>query len=447
MQRSSFLYESIFILAGALTLGANAHAGPIVNFTNFSEDIVYGTDTFETSAGAVLFTIQFVGWSDEISSDIASQISSDPSFLASAPTNATNPLHDPVATTFIKGSASQAALATDLQFLSGQLPSVFLTSANPTVYVGSPSDVTAPEPFLEALFTGFVVDDPVSVYSLGFGSYNTGALDGPNAILEGTATFDAFELGIVSKPVAATPEPSMLALLGSGLLALTFCERRAAQSRWRSAMKCTIFVLAAAVALVANAQADPIVHTTNFSEEIVVVTDTFETSGGAVLFTTNGVGYSDWLSPFIASDLAGDSTIPAQVQSTASLVAKASEYQVLAEQGPNYLVLNGAGPAMLDPFEDQDIALDVGYALTATGGPGYSMMGSPIITSFGTRSYSTGAVEPDGSILEGTITFDVFGEGIVEQPVATPEPSMLALLGSVLMLILFVRRNAAGGIK
>ena len=228
MKRGSLLYQSIFVLSGAVALAANAHADPTVIFTNFSENIVYGTDTFETSSGAVLSTIQFVGWSDEIPSDIASQIASDPSFLASAPTNSTNPLYDPAATAFIKSSASQVALATDLQFLSGQLPNLFLTDANPTVYVGSLSDVSAPEPFLETLFPGFVVEDPVSVYSLGSGTYNTAAFDGPNTILEGTVTFDAFELTMVSKPVAAVPEPSALSLLGAGLLALVPLARRRA---------------------------------------------------------------------------------------------------------------------------------------------------------------------------------------------------------------------------
>jgi hypothetical protein len=230
MKRNSLLYQSIFVLAGAVALCPNAQADPIVSFTAFSELIVYGTDTFETSGGAVLSTIQFVGWSDEIPSDIASEIAGDPSFLASAPTNSTNPLYDPAATAFIKSSASQVALASDLQFLTGQLPNVFLTSASPTVYVGSPSDIGAPEPFLETLFPGFAVDDPVSVYTLGSGSFTTGALDASdNTLIDGTATFDAFELGLVSKPVAATPEPSMLALIGACLLPLIcFARRRAA---------------------------------------------------------------------------------------------------------------------------------------------------------------------------------------------------------------------------
>ena len=166
MKRSSFLYRPILVVAGAVALAANAPADPIVNNTVLSEIIVYGTDTFETSGGTVLSTIQFVSWSDELPADIASDIAGDPSFLSSAPTNAGNPLYDPAATAFIKSSASQVALATDLQFLSGQLPNVFLTSASGAVYVGSPSDVATPEAFLETLFPGFVAGTPLYAYTL-----------------------------------------------------------------------------------------------------------------------------------------------------------------------------------------------------------------------------------------------------------------------------------------
>ena len=70
--------------------------------------------------------------------------------------------------------------------------------------------------------------------------------------------------------------------------------------------------LVLAVALAANAHADPILHTTAFDENIVIATDTFETAGGAVIFSTGAVGFSDWLSPNIASDLAGDPAVPIQ---------------------------------------------------------------------------------------------------------------------------------------
>jgi hypothetical protein len=203
------------------------------------------------------------------------------------------------------------------------------------------------------------------------------------------------------------------------------------------------------VALTNRAYADPIVHNTVFSEVIVIETDVFETSGGTVLFTTNGVGYSDWLSPVIASYLAGDPAVPGQIQSTVSLVTLASEYQFLAMPGPQYLVLDGVGPAIANPFADQNIGFDVGYALAAAGGPAYSIVGGPSATTVGAASHSTSALEPDGSVIEGTVNFAIYAEDIVEQPAAAvPEPSTLPLLGSGLLLILlFARRAVTGSTK
>jgi PEP-CTERM motif-containing protein len=206
-------------------------------------------------------------------------------------------------------------------------------------------------------------------------------------------------------------------------------------------------IFAVAIAFAANAHADPIVRTTSFDENIIIATDTFETTGGAILFSTNGVGYTDWLSPDIAADLAGDPLVPAQVQATALLVALASENQFLTEQGTNYIVLGGVGPAVPDSDGFVELPADVGNALAAVGGPGYSIVGSPVYSTVGQPTYQTGAVEPDGSIIDGTVNFDLIGESIVEQPAAaTPEPSMLALLGVGLLISFFARRRAAGGI-
>src|SRR5580704_14891971 len=127
----------------------------------------------------------------------------------------------------------------------------------------------------------------------------------------------------------------------------------------------SVVVLAGALALAANAHAGTILI--DFSEVIVFETDTFETSGGATLFTSNGVGYGDWLSPNIAADLA-------------------------AAAVPGYSVVGGNSP-------------------------------QPVVNV----SYTTGAIEPDGSLIDGTVTFDIVQENIVEQPAAVPEPSTFAL--------------------
>ena len=70
----------------------------------------------------------------------------------------------------------------------------------------------------------------------------------------------------------------------------------------------SLFVVS--VAFASSANANPIIHTTAFDENIVIETDTFETPSGVVLFTSNGVGYTDWLSTHIASDLAGGGVPP-----------------------------------------------------------------------------------------------------------------------------------------
>ena len=64
MKRGSFLYQSVFVVAGAVAFGANAHADTIVHTTTFVEDVVIETDTFEAAGGAVLFTTNGLGYTD-----------------------------------------------------------------------------------------------------------------------------------------------------------------------------------------------------------------------------------------------------------------------------------------------------------------------------------------------------------------------------------------------
>ena len=215
--------------------------------------------------------------------------------------------------------------------------------------------------------------------------------------------------------------------------------------------------LIAVTALTGNAHGSPIVISTDFSELIVIGTDTFEATSGSVLFTTNAVSYSDWLSPIIAGDLATDPTLPTQVQSTASLIPEVSELQFLTEQlgggapgelltGGDYIVLGGIGPAF--PGTTGDIGVDVGYALEAAGGAGYSIV-STTPSTVGQVSYTTGALAPDGDVVEGTVNIDVYDIDYVERPVAAvPEPSSLALLGvGLLALIPRARRFASATLR
>jgi hypothetical protein len=119
----------------------------------------------------------------------------------------------------------------------------------------------------------------------------------------------------------------------------------------------------------------------------------------------NGVGYSSWLSPNIAADLAADTSLPLQIQSTASLIPQVSELEFLTNPitGNAYLVIDGAGPAIENQTGTEYLQLD--SELETAGGPGYSTIGSPITATVGEWSYSTSATEPNGSTLDGTVNF------------------------------------------
>jgi hypothetical protein len=204
-----------------------------------------------------------------------------------------------------------------------------------------------------------------------------------------------------------------------------------------------MLVLAGVAALGTKAQAEV---STAFTIDIVITTDTFETSGGTVLFTTSGVGYSDPLSPGMAAQVAADSTLPLVVQSTASLIPELSDYDFLTVTPSgisDYVVLGGVGPASLG--STGDLFVDVADALVAVGGPGYSLItplaGSAVLTWESVEIVS--ASEPEEIV--GNIAVNVYDQNIIEQaPAAVPEPKTLALLGAgLLMLVIFGRRKAS----
>jgi hypothetical protein len=107
-------------------------------------------------------------------------------------------------------------------------------------------------------------------------------------------------------------------------------------------------------------------------------------------------------------------------------------------------VLGGVGPAFLG--STASVGVDVGLALEAAGGAGYSIISATPIT-VGSMSYTTGGLAPGGDVVDGAVTFDVYDINYVEQPVAgVPEPPAVALLGSdLLALISLPRRKAALG--
>jgi hypothetical protein len=141
----------------------------------------------------------------------------------------------------------------------------------------------------------------------------------------------------------------------------------------------SMFVIAGVAALGAKAQGETI-QSTAFTIDIVVTTDTFETSGGTVLSTTSGVGYEVPLSPGLVSDMteglavSSSGALPSQVLSTLPLIPEVSDYDfltVVPTGNSDYIVLNGVGPAFLGSTDNA--LVDVANALVAAGGPGYSL--------------------------------------------------------------------------
>jgi hypothetical protein len=221
----------------------------------------------------------------------------------------------------------------------------------------------------------------------------------------------------------------------------------------RSLLYQSLFVMAGVAGLGAKAQGSPInTQSTSFTVDIAVTTDTFETAGGAVLFTTSGVAYETPLSPDLVAGMTGGlevsspETLPSQVLSTLALIPEVSDYDFLTVVPTgisDYIVLNGVGPAFLG--STNNVLVGVADALVAAGGPGYSLTTPladvPILTG-PTDTYVVSASTPEPWV--GDITIDVYDQNIVERAVATPEPKSLALLGAgMLLLIVCAWRKAA----
>lgn len=201
-----------------------------------------------------------------------------------------------------------------------------------------------------------------------------------------------------------------------------------------------MLVIAGVAALGAKAQGSQ-VQTTNFEIDVVITPDTFETSGGTVLFTTTGVGYDQALSPSIAADLAGDSAYPLPVQSTAPLIPEVSDYDFLSEPATDFLQDYVVLGSVVSAPSAQNVFMDVANALVAAGGPGYSLTAplSGSATNTYTQTFVLSVSEPEP--WTGDIAIGVFDQNVVEQAAATPEPKTLAWLSAGLaMIIIFARR-------
>lgn len=209
MKRCSSLWRTVVLMGG---FAANAHASPIVVSTSFDETITTGTDTFETAGGSVLSTLQYVGWSDEIPSDIEadliSQVWNTPAYASDI--------------SRILGSAPQATLTNDLAFLTTQLPNVYVPSNGPTL-IGQPSNVGD----ISGLYPGFpvVTSNPQTI---GVVSYSTGAFESSNTVIDGTVTFDIYQVNYVQQQNSAVPEPAsyLYPIVGAAFLRLAKRRRK-----------------------------------------------------------------------------------------------------------------------------------------------------------------------------------------------------------------------------
>jgi len=202
MKRHSFLLRMILFVGGA----ACVHASPIVVSTSFDEVIITGTDTFETAGGSVISTLQYVAFSDELPSDIAADLINQS--WAPSPYSAD--------ISRILASLPQATLTDDLTFLTTQLPNVYIPSVGPTL-IGQPANISD----ISGLYPEFpvVFSSPATI---GVVSYSTGAFESSTTIIDGTVTFDIYEVDYVQQQSSAIPEPAsyLYVLFGAVLIAV-----------------------------------------------------------------------------------------------------------------------------------------------------------------------------------------------------------------------------------
>lgn len=188
---------------------ACAHATTIVESTSFEETIVTGTDTFETANQSPISTLQYVAFGSEIPADIESdlvdQTWNNPGYAADFAR--------------IAASAPQAVLTTDLAFLTAQQPNVYIPSSGPTL-VGQPANISD----ISGLYPGFSVVSYIAT-TIGTVSYSTGAFVSSNTIIDGTVTFDIYEVDYVEQESAA-PEPVSILLSIPGLAIIFVAARR-----------------------------------------------------------------------------------------------------------------------------------------------------------------------------------------------------------------------------
>ncbi|HEY1683400.1 MAG TPA: PEP-CTERM sorting domain-containing protein [Tepidisphaeraceae bacterium] len=197
-----------WVLLSIVTLLLAAPLKANTVFATFQQQIIYGTDTLEDPSGTVTGAVQYVAWGGEITPNIALDFQNDPTLLPGYP----------AATTAIQASASAAALTDDLTFLTeGAVDTNVVWADNGNAPVVGVSNVADQAEIAVALYPEDSLVSASPPLTLGQAVYSTGAIENPDTIIEGTVTFNIFELDFTARQTSV-PEPSSLLSAGAGLL-------------------------------------------------------------------------------------------------------------------------------------------------------------------------------------------------------------------------------------
>lgn len=196
------------LLAISATVVSDVPLKADVVFATFEQEIIYGTDTLQDPSGTVIGAVQYVAWGGEIAPDIATDFQNDPTLLPAYP----------AAAAAIQASANAAALTDDLTFLTeGNISTNVVWASNGNAPVVGVSNVADQAEIAAALYPGDSLVSTSPPLTLGQAVYSTGAFENPTTIIEGTVTFNIYELDFTARQTSV-PEPSSSLLCATGLL-------------------------------------------------------------------------------------------------------------------------------------------------------------------------------------------------------------------------------------